>query len=178
MRWVLLTAVGVAALALAGEGKPAKAGQRSGAGASASGDGGLAGFGMVGLLGTGDGGAGDGGTPFNGFVLGRPLAARGDLSKDEIKGVVKAHQGELNACYQALLGRNAGKQPAPQGTAKLQFEVAPTGKVESAAVAPGGIDDPAFVGCVVDSVRKWTFPEPRGGGPVKVTYPMKLQPPD
>lgn len=125
-----------------------------------------------------DGGYLDSGVPFNGFELNKPLTAKGDLSAAEIQPVVKAHQGEINTCYLALLKRNGNKQPVPQGKAMLQFEVAPDGKVASAAVAPGGIDEKVFSECVVERVKAWVFPAPRGGGPVKVNFPVKLLPPD
>jgi TonB family protein len=139
-------------------------------------DGGASDLALVGLIDTVDGGYRDGGTPFNGFALARPLSAKGDLSKNEIQPVVKAHHGEINACYQGLLKRNAGKQPVPEGTAMLQFEISPEGKVVSAAIAPGGVDEATFAACVTDGVKKWIFPPPRGGGPVKVSYPVKLKP--
>lgn len=133
---------------------------------------------LVGFTGTPDGGARDGGTTFDGFVLGRAMTAQGDLSKDEIKSVVKAHHSEINGCYQALLGRSAGKKTLPQGTALLQFEVEPEGKVASAAVTPQGFDDATFVACLVERVRTWTFAPRPSGAKVKVAYPVKLYPPD
>ncbi len=132
----------------------------------------------VGLIRTDDGGTQDGGPTFNGFVLQHPLVAKGDLSKDDIRKVVEAHQLEIRDCYHALLKRSARKKPLPQGTVKLKFEVSPEGTVKTADLAPGGIDDAAFTGCVVEHVKQWTFPLPRGGGPVKVSYPLTLDPTD
>jgi hypothetical protein len=129
-----------------------------------------AGYALSGYLGK-DGGVGDGGMPFSGFELGRALTAKGDLSKDDIKAVVKAGQPDLNACYHDLIKRTAsGKKDAPAGTANLSFEVSPEGK--------GGLDEAKFAECVVGKVKAWVFPPPRGGGPVKVTFPVKLLPPD
>lgn len=136
------------------------------------------GYELSGYLGK-DGGVGDGGMPFSGFELGRALSAKGDLSKDDIKAVVKAGQPELNACYHDLLKRTAGgKKDAPAGTANLSFEVSPEGKVTAASIARGGLDEAKFAECVVGKVKAWVFPPPRGGGPVKVTFPVKLLPPD
>ncbi len=128
------------------------------------------------LLRTDDGGTHDGGATFNGFALGSAVHAKGDLSKDDIRGVVEAHRDEIDACYGALLKRKAKQKRPPQGTAKLKFEVAPDGTVASASVGPGGLDEAGFVTCVVDHVRKWKFPLPQGGGPVKVAYPVLLEP--
>ncbi len=92
----------------------------------------------VGLIRTDDGGTQDGGPTFNGFVLQHPLVAKGDLSKDDIRKVVEAHQLEIRDCYHALLKRSARKKPLPQGTVKLKFEVSPEGTVKTADLAPGG----------------------------------------
>lgn len=136
------------------------------------------GYGITGLVGT-DAGVRDGGVPFSGFDLGKPLTAQGDPSKNEIQPVVKARQGEINACYLELLKRHGSKQPLPQGTAVLQFEVSPEGKVAAASLgAASDIKDPAFATCAAEKVKAWVFPPPRGGAPVKVGYPMKLRPPD
>jgi len=133
------------------------------------------GDGTVSLLRTDDGGTRDGGPTFNGFAVGSAVHAKGDLSKDDIGRVVDAHRGEITACYDALLKRV--KKGAPvKGTAKLKFEVAPDGTVDSASLGPGSLDEAAFVSCVVDHVLKWKFPQPRGGGYVKVNYPMLLEP--
>jgi hypothetical protein len=91
---------------------------------------------------------------------------------------VKAHHGELNGCYDALLARNAGKQPLPQGTVTMQFTVEEDGKVSAAAIAPGGLDDPTLSKCLAEKIRAWVFSSPRAGGPVKVAYPLKLRPPE
>lgn len=136
------------------------------------------GYGITGLVGSDAGTRGDGGVPFTGFELGKPLTAQGDPSKNEIQPVVKAKQGEVTACYHELLKRNGGKAPVPQGTAVLQFEVSPEGKVAEASLgAKSEVTDPTFAACVAQKVKAWVFPPPRGGAPVKVGYPIKLRPP-
>lgn len=136
------------------------------------------GYGITGLTDS-DAGTRDGGIPFTGFDLGKALTAKGDPSKNEIQPVVKAKQGEIKACYLELLKRRGSKQPVPQGTAVLQFEVSPEGKVAAASIgAASDIKDAAFAACAVEKLKAWVFPPPRGGAPVKVGYPMKLFPPD
>ncbi len=128
------------------------------------------------LLRTDDGGTPDGGPTFNGFRLDKTMRAKGSLSKDDIRKGVEAHRGEVEACYSELV-RRVKKGAPPKGTAKLKFEVAPDGSVSDAEVGgPGGLDEPTFVSCVVTKVKKWKFAEPQGGGYVKVTFPVQLEP--
>lgn len=137
------------------------------------------GFQLERFVDTNDAGRYDGGVPFNGMALSKPLVAQGDFSKEVVLPVVKARQGEIRDCYAALLERAKGKEPKPQGTALLQFEVSPEGKVAAASVGSGGgIDDAAFAACVVEKVKAWTFAPPQSGASVKVAYPVKLRPPD
>jgi TonB family protein len=130
----------------------------------------------VNLLRTDDGGTRDGGPTFNGFALDKQVKAKGSLSKDDIRKGVEAHRGETEACYAELVKR-VKKGAPPKGTVKLKFEVAPDGSVSDAEVSgPAGLDEAAFVTCVEAKVKKWKFAEPQGGGYVKVTYPVQLEP--
>jgi hypothetical protein len=136
------------------------------------------GFQLERFVDTNDAGRYDGGQPFNGVALSKPLTAQGDFSKEEILPVVKANQGQITACYNELLAREK-KEPKPQGVAQLQFEVALDGKVANASLGSGStINDPTFAACVVEKIKTWKFAAPRGGASVKVAYPMKLRPPD
>jgi hypothetical protein len=130
----------------------------------------------VNLIRTDDGGTPDGGPTFNGFALDKQVKAKGSLSKDDIRKGVEAHRGEVEACYSELLKR-VKKGAPPKGTAKLKFEVAPSGSVSDADIGGvGGLDETGFVSCVVAKVKKWKFAEPQGGGYVKVSYPIQLEP--
>src|SRR5688572_11057910 len=156
MRWLLTIVVSLIALATAAS-EPKQKSALSAGGSKPL------------VTGTSDGGVADAGaTLAGGFVFGQVMRAKGDLSKDEIKTVVKAHNRKIGACYQKLLERNASKQPVPQGTATLKFTVDQEGRVADAAIAPGGLDDPTLASCIVERVLAWTFPKPRGEGPVKV----------
>lgn len=129
----------------------------------------------VNLLRTDDGGTPDGGPTFNGFALDKAVHAKGSLSKDDIKKGVEAHRGEVEACY-AELAKRVKKGAPPKGTAKLKFEVAPDGSVADAEVSGNGFEEAGFVACVTGKVKKWKFAEPQGGGYVKVSFPVQLEP--
>jgi hypothetical protein len=143
------------------------------------------GIGSIGTIGHGAGstggsgqGYGRGGIGTLGGSAARPAvvtpgsaAVMGSLSVDVIRRVVRQHLNELRYCYESALARNA----ALSGLVSMSFVVGPTGAViESSAT---GLSDPAAVTCLASSVRRWSFPAPQGGGIVRVTYPINLQPP-
>ena len=47
--------------------------------------------------------------------------------------------------------------------------------VQTAALAASTISNGKVEQCVVEAVRRWTFPSPEGGGIVVVTYPFVLE---
>ncbi|MBL9102447.1 MAG: TonB family protein [Myxococcales bacterium] len=96
----------------------------------------------------------------------------GDLAKDKIRDVVRAHLGEVRDCYDDVLAVD------PMARAKLviDFTIGGDGVVTKSAVGAGS-DGPAQLGeCVSKAVRTWKFPAPSGGGDVKVTYPFLFEP--
>ena len=46
------------------------------------------------------------------------------------------------------------------------------------AVASSTLGDPQVENCIAQAVRRWTFPQPEGGGIVIVTYPFMLTSPE
>ena len=97
---------------------------------------------------------------------------QGGLDKDLIRRVVRAHINEVRSCYNAGLT----KDPNLQGRVAVNFVIAGTGKVASAVVQESTIKDASVGNCVAKAVKRWTFPKPRGGGNVIVTYPFNLTP--
>ena len=141
------------------------------------------GFGGLGLSGTGRTGtevesiglgslgkAGTAGEPAKAktkIVPGKPVV-KGSLDKEIIRRVVRQHRNEIRYCYEKQLQ----KKPDLAGKVVVKFVVSATGKVQSAVVAETTLKDEAVEGCVTKRVRRWTFPEPKGGGIVVVKYPF------
>jgi outer membrane biosynthesis protein TonB len=99
------------------------------------------------------------------------IDVRGALSKEVIRRIIHRHLEEVRYCYeQALQSR-----PELQGRVAVRFIVAPTGAVQAAAKSSSDLGNPRLEQCIVDSVARWTFPAPDGGGLVVVTYPFVLQ---
>jgi len=96
---------------------------------------------------------------------------QGGLDKDLIRRVVRAHINEVRYCYNQGLARD----PNLKGRVAVQFQINGAGKVPSAVVSESDIKDNSVASCIAQSVRRWSFPKPDGGGTVIVTYPFVLQ---
>lgn len=97
----------------------------------------------------------------------------GALDKDVIRRVVRAHINEIRDCYNLGLATD----PALAGRIAIEFVIGPSGAVEQAtATDTTGFADPAVPNCIADAILTWTFPEPRGGARVTVSYPFNLVP--
>ncbi len=165
--------------------------------------GGNFGFGGLGLRGTGRGGGGTGegtiglgtlgtlghgggGGPGHGYGRGAgglhgrnarvptnrtgTADVRGSLSREVIRRVIRRHINEVRFCYEQQL--NA--RPDLEGRVMVSFIISPTGAVQTASVGNSTINNAAVEGCIVQAVRRWTFPAPDGGGVVGVNYPFML----
>jgi hypothetical protein len=165
-------AYGTGGLGLVGTG-------RSGGGTAV----GLIGVGSVGLLGHGTGTDGLHYRPGNDKVVGFsdkkpkvPVAAiekdkvTGDVDRDLIRRIVRAHLNEVRSCYNAGLTRN----PNLAGRVTIQFSIVGTGKVASAVVESNTTGDSAVGNCIAQAVKRWKFPRVRNGGTALVSYPFRL----
>src|SRR5262249_13840482 len=85
-------------------------------------------------------------------------AVHGGLSAEQIRRVVVAHRGALQACYEI----EAEKDPTLKGGVTISWTIDPTGGVTSAGVGGSPIHTPRVEGCVVRQVRAWHFPSRDG----------------
>jgi pSer/pThr/pTyr-binding forkhead associated (FHA) protein len=168
------TAYGTGGLGLVGTGK--------GGGGVA---GGLIGMGNHGLIGHGNGSGGlyHGNQDGKGGVIGfgkrkekipEPRVGKGtvtgDIDKDMIRRIVRAHLNEVRSCYNSGLTRN----PNLEGRVSIQFSIIGTGKVASSVVQENTTKDAAVADCIAKAVKRWTFPRVGKGGTALVTYPFLL----
>jgi TonB family protein len=166
-------AYGVGGLGLVGTGR--------GGGGTGEGTIGLGNTGLIGKGGGGGTGSGYGkgsGAGFGGRgkrvpqVRQAKAQVQGALDKDIIRRIVRAHINEVRSCYNAGLTKN----PNLQGRVAVNFVITGTGKVGSSVVQESTIKDSSVGNCIAKAVKRWTFPKPRGGGNVIVTYPFNLSP--
>ncbi len=95
---------------------------------------------------------------------------RGSLSREVIRRVIQRHINEVRFCYEQELNQ----RPDLEGRVMVSFIISPTGAVQSAGVGNTTINNARVEGCIVQAVRRWTFPAPDGGGVVGVNYPFVL----
>ena len=97
----------------------------------------------------------------------------GSLSKDAIRRVVHRHLNEVKFCYE----RELASRPDLTGRVSVQFIINGMGAVQTAVAKESTLGSAALDICIAMAVRRWTFPQPDGGGVVIVTYPFQLETP-
>jgi hypothetical protein len=147
--------------------------------------GGLIGMGNHGLIGHGNGTGGlyHGNEGGKGGVIGfgerkqkipTPRVGKGsvtgDIDKDMIRRIVRAHLNEVRSCYNAGLTRN----PNLEGRVTVQFSIVGTGKVASSVVQENTTKDSSVADCIAKAVKRWSFPRVGKGGTALVSYPFLL----
>jgi hypothetical protein len=95
---------------------------------------------------------------------------RGSLSREVIRRVIRRHINEVRFCYEQELAQ----RPDLAGRVTVSFIISATGAVQTATVSNTTLNNARVEGCIVQAVRRWTFPAPDGGGVVGVNYPFVL----
>lgn len=95
----------------------------------------------------------------------------GSLSREEIERVIKRHENEILFCYKTELN----KDPNLFGKVAVNFTIDAAGGIADAQIAQTTMNNNNVEQCMLSRVRRWKFPEPKGGGVVVVTYPWILQ---
>lgn len=103
------------------------------------------------------------------IVPGRPVV-QGSLDKEIIRRVVRQHRREIKYCYESELQKNKELQ----GRVVVRFTISATGSVVAATVKESNLKNPSVENCMTGKIRRWVFPEPKGGGIVIVNYPFNL----
>jgi pSer/pThr/pTyr-binding forkhead associated (FHA) protein len=104
-------------------------------------------------------------------IPGRPLVT-GSLDKEIIQRVIRKHRREIAFCYEQALQKNK----TLAGRVKVKFTISGTGDVIAALVQKGSstLKDSSVHSCMSSKIRRWVFPEPKGGGIVVVNYPFNF----
>ncbi|RKH70134.1 TonB family protein [Corallococcus interemptor] len=136
------------------------------------------GIGGLGTQGNGRGTGGSGGIDLGGRgksvtkVIPGKTTVIGGLDKDVIAKVIRRHQNEIKYCYESELNKN----PALAGKVAVAFTIDPAGAVADASVSESTLGSTPAEQCMISRIRRWKFPEPKGGGVVNVTYPWLFSP--
>jgi len=96
------------------------------------------------------------------------------FTSDSIAQVVRAHQPEIQDCYERML---AERQQKVQGRLLTSFVITPAGTVNKARVEKQGttLKDKDLHACVVEVLAKLRFPKPADGKNHPVEYPFNLK---
>ena len=94
----------------------------------------------------------------------------GQLDREAIQRVINQHRREIVACYERELQRD----PNLAGRIEVAFVIDPSGSVARSNIASTTMNSSAVEQCITARVSRWRFPEPRGGGIVRVTYPFNF----
>ena len=159
-------AAGVGGLGLAGAGRGGGGVSERGLGRAQMGGGGLGGAGD----GSGEGvGLGDREVLEPQLILQDPNVT-GSLDREIIQRVVRQHRREMSHCYEQELQRN----PNLAGRIVMTWVISPNGSVVSSSVSETTMNNAAVENCMAQRIRRWVFPEPDGGGIVRVNYPFNF----
>src|SRR5690625_374986 len=93
---------------------------------------------------------------------------QGQLDREIIERVIREHRREIRACYTQQLRRN----PDLEGKITISFVVDMSGNVASSRIGSTTMNNSAVEECIALRVQRWRFPEPKGGGIVRVNYPF------
>lgn len=136
----------------------------------------------VGPVGTRGMGSGEGGFGRGAGRLGRdgpselgmdePERVEGGLDREVIRRVILSHRAQIRYCYEKQLAQS----PDLAGKVLIEFVIGADGRVSTARAAEQTLSDPEVGRCIASKVKTWTFPQPRGGGVVVVTYPFLFKP--
>lgn len=100
-------------------------------------------------------------------VSSQPFSLTGALDMDIVRRVITEHRREIIACYETELQ----KLPELQGRIDVEFVIGPDGAVGGTKLKASTLNNTTVETCVQRRVKQWRFPEPKGGGTVRVSYP-------
>jgi biopolymer transport protein ExbD len=97
----------------------------------------------------------------------------GDLPREVVMRIVRQHFGRIRWCYGEALKRDGSMN----GKVVLRFTIDREGNATKVTEGASTLKDEALFTCLKAPFEKLTFPKPEGG-PVVVTYPIFLTPPE
>ncbi len=63
----------------------------------------------------------------------------------------------------------------PEGEVVVDFTIGAQGEVVSSSIKKSDIDNAALKTCMLEKIKTWRFPAPKGAVQVKVSYPFRFK---
>ncbi|MFN7132815.1 MAG: TonB family protein, partial [Myxococcales bacterium] len=95
----------------------------------------------------------------------------GSCERTVIAKVISRHANEIRYCYEVELT----KDPNLAGKVGVTFTIDPTGAISDASVNQSTIGSNNVEQCMLTRIRRWKFPEPKGGGVCIINYPWNFK---
>lgn len=99
------------------------------------------------------------------------IEVEGPLDGEIIRRVALQHRRAIQHCYARHLKGGA----TPQGDVTFEFRISPTGDVVTASLEETTLDHTDIEKCAAQRIQQWRFPEPEGGGLVRVELPLEFE---
>ena len=94
--------------------------------------------------------------------------ALGGLDKSLIAAVVQSNIGQIKHCYE----RQLIVDPNIFGKVVASWTIEKDGSVSTSSVKKTTMNNKPVENCIAAKIKGWTFPKPKGGGQVLVSYPF------
>lgn len=95
----------------------------------------------------------------------------GGLDKEVIKQVITSHLGQIRYCYE----RQLSASPDLYGKVTVKFSIGPAGLVVEQNIGSSSLKNAMVEECILRRIATWSFPKPKGGTKVLVSYPFLLK---
>ncbi len=96
----------------------------------------------------------------------------GRISKKSARKPIAEGQGEIDECYTD----NIDDDEKTRGTVAVDFAIGIDGRVIGAYMVSSTVENGELEKCIVNAVRKWSFPAPLGEGAAISSHTFKLDP--
>ena len=83
----------------------------------------------------------------------------GKWVRDEIQKVINDNIGAIQRCYE----RELMSKPGLSGKVEVEWTIGTNGGVKGTRQKFSSLDSVAAVNCILDRIRTWQFPQPKGG---------------
>ncbi|HKA88458.1 MAG TPA: AgmX/PglI C-terminal domain-containing protein [Haliangiales bacterium] len=103
-----------------------------------------------------------------GLQAGTPEGEFGGLTPEQVRKVVEAHRAAIQYCFDKELQRNTKLS----GKVVVYWRIEPAGAVSASRIQSSTVGSPDVEGCLVRTVRKWSFPAAANGQTTDVRFPF------